>query len=74
MRAGNCHHSPVLTGGIMNANIKILLKQIDKRMQGVADERDKLDDLISTLDDLKEHCRQAYDSLTEARDVLSQLV
>lgn len=50
------------------------IKQIEKRMAGVAAERDKLDKMISSLQDLKESCTKAYDSLQEARDALSELV
>ena len=50
------------------------IKQIEKRMAAIAAERDKLDDMISTMNDLKEDCSRAYDSLQEARDALSELV
>jgi hypothetical protein len=50
------------------------VKQIEKRMAGVAAERDKLDETISSLQDLEESCTRAYDALQEARDALSELV
>jgi chromosome segregation ATPase len=50
------------------------VKQIEKRMAAVAKERDKLDDLVSELESLREDCREAYDSLQDARDALSRLV
>jgi hypothetical protein len=43
-------------------------------MQGVAKERDKLDELISELNQLKESCDKAYDDMQSARDALSELV
>ena len=49
------------------------IKKIDKHITKVALERDKLDETISTLDDLKESCRRAHDSLQDARDALSEL-
>lgn len=50
------------------------IKKIEKRMAGVAAERDKLDDAISEMETLKESCNKAYDSLQSARDSLSELV
>ena len=50
------------------------VKSIEKRMVGVAAERDKLDELISSAVDLKEDCERAYYALQEARDALSELV
>ena len=50
------------------------IKHIEKRMAGVASEREKLDEMISSLQDLEESCTKAYDSLQEARDALSELV
>lgn len=50
------------------------MKQIEKRMTAVAAERDKLDEMISSLQDLEESCTKAYESLQEARYALSELV
>ena len=55
-------------------NSEETIKQIDIRMQAVADERDKLDELIAELEHLKENCSEAHDSLQRARDALSELV
>lgn len=55
-------------------NGKKIVKEIDKRMKGVAAERDKLDNLIADLSDLREDCDEAWDHLQHARDVLSELV
>ena len=49
-------------------------KEIEIRMKAVAEERDKLDDLIGELVELKEGCEEAYDCLQRARDALSELV
>lgn len=57
-----------------NKSINSVIKELDKRMQGVAKERDKLDDLISELEHLRENCRAAYDDMQSARDHLSELV
>lgn len=50
------------------------IAQIDKHMKGVAEQRDKLDDAISDMEELREHCIEAYDDLQRARDALSRLV
>ena len=50
------------------------ISEIDKRMVGVAKERDKLDALISEISDLREDCDEAWDHLQRARDALSALV
>lgn len=47
---------------------------IEQRMMAVAEERDKIDDLISELQQLRENCETAYDCLWTARDALSELV
>lgn len=54
--------------------IESIIKVIDKHMAAVAKERNNLDDFINELDYLKENCREAYDSLQDARDALSELV
>ena len=43
-------------------------------MAGVAIERDKLDELISEMEDLRENCDEAWDHLERARDALSEMV
>jgi len=50
------------------------MKQIDKRLTAMAKERDALDDIISKFQDLEEVYTKAMDSLTEARDALSEFV
>jgi 5-enolpyruvylshikimate-3-phosphate synthase len=50
------------------------IKQIEKRMDAVAKERDRIDEMIVDLSDLKEDCENAYDSLMVARDALSEMV
>lgn len=55
-------------------DFKDTIKEIEVRMQAVATERDKLDDFISELEQLKENCAEAHDCLQRARDALSELV
>ena len=50
------------------------IKQVQKRMDGVAAERDKIDSMIEDLSELKSSCDNAYNSLQDARDSLSELV
>lgn len=54
--------------------IEALIKQIDKRMAGVAAERDRLDEVIAAAEGLKESCERAHDALQDARDALNELV
>jgi flagellin-like hook-associated protein FlgL len=49
-------------------------KTVEKRMAGVAKERDKLDETIAELEQLRGNCREAYDNLQIARDALSEMV
>lgn len=55
-------------------NIKAIIKQIDKRKASIAAERDRLDELISEAEMLRDNCDSAYASLEDARDSLSELV
>ena len=55
-------------------NFEDTIKEIGIRMQAVAAERDKLDDFIGELEQLKENCSEAHDCLQRARDALSELV
>lgn len=65
----------VLLGGEMTKSfLQRTMAQIEKRMKAVADERDKLDDLISDLESLKSDCEEAHNHLQDARDALSRLV
>jgi hypothetical protein len=54
--------------------LKKVEAEIKKRQEAVAAERDKLDDYISELIDLRESCDRAWDALQDARDALSELV
>jgi len=54
--------------------IETWIDQLQKRMDGVALERDKIDATINELNMLKECCENAYDSLENARTALSELV
>lgn len=55
-------------------NYKQMISKIERQKNAIGKERDKLDDLISELANLKDDCDQAYDLLEEARDALSRLV
>ena len=54
--------------------IEGIAEMIRQRQEAVAAERDKIDDAISDLNDLRESCRKAWNSLQDARDALSELV
>lgn len=58
----------------MNITLKNAQKYIDKRMQALAAERDKLSTLIDDLSYLRDKCEEAYDNLERARDALSEVV
>jgi len=51
-----------------------IIKEISKRMDAVGKERDKLDDLITELGQLRDNCDTAWCDLQNARDALSELV
>jgi len=59
---------------LTKSKIESIVKNIDKHMAKVASDRDKLDEFIDELEQLKEDCTEAYDNLTDARDALSRLV
>lgn len=48
--------------------------KIKKRQEGVAKERDKLDEALDELTALREHCDEAWEDLQRARDALSRFV
>ena len=54
------------------------LKKVDKilakQLAAVGKVRDKLDDDIGTLQELKSGCNEAWEALQYARDALSRLV
>ncbi len=50
------------------------IAQIAKREEAVGKERDKLDELISELQSLRDDCEEAFDALQTARDALSRLL
>jgi len=53
---------------------KKIIKEIEKRMVGVALERNKLDEAIAEATHLRENCDEAWAYLQSARDALSELV
>jgi len=55
-------------------NWKDTIKKIDAQMKAVGKERDKIDELIGELTDLRDNCDTAYQALWDARDALSELV
>jgi hypothetical protein len=50
------------------------IDKIEMQMKAIADERDKIDDLISELSQLRDNCQTAYEDPYHARDALSELV
>lgn len=58
----------------MTMRLSAIDRQIKKRQDAIAKERDKLDAAIDELKGLKESCDRAYDYLQDARDALSELV
>jgi hypothetical protein len=60
--------------GIAELGIPGMIKKISKHMEGIAEERDLLDETISELVQLQDNCSTAYDNLWHARDALSELV
>ena len=54
--------------------IESLMRQIDKEAERLGKDRDRLDDLISHAEGLKDDCETAHGYLIDARDALSQLV
>lgn len=59
---------------LSKSKLQSITKSIEKHMERIAADRDKLDDFIDTLQALKEDCDNAYDALITARDALSELV
>ena len=58
----------------MKITLKNYEKHVEKRMLDIAKTRDKLDDTISEMEELRDNCNEAYDHLQDARDALSRLV
>jgi len=50
-----------------------MIKKIEQRRDAVGRERDKLDDLISELEELRDCCDRSWQDLQAARDALSEL-
>ncbi len=53
--------------------VKIMLKEMKAAQKRIATERDKIDNLISEWEGLKEDCEEAHWAMQEARDALSRL-
>lgn len=51
-----------------------MVSEIEKRMKAIGKERDRLDNLISEIESLREDCAEAWDNLQDARDALSRQV
>lgn len=49
-------------------------KKLKERQKAVAAERDKLDNVILEMEGLRECCDEAWGTLQQARDALSELV
>jgi predicted nucleic acid-binding Zn-ribbon protein len=54
--------------------IKSLANRIEKAKMNIAKQRDILRDLLSEVDEIREHCDEAYDDLDRAIDGLSRLL
>ncbi len=59
---------------IAKGQIQKFIKKIETQQSRVAKERDRLDELISEMESLREDCAEAWDSLQDARDAMSRLV
>lgn len=53
---------------------KSWIKEIEKRQAAIAKERDRLDEAIAEMSDLRDCCDRAWNDLQSARDALSELV
>lgn len=53
---------------------KEFIKQMDEIMVAIAAERDKLDELINEMSEIKCDCDEAYYDLVQVRDNLSKFV
>ena len=54
--------------------LKEFIEEVKIRMESIGNERDKINELIVEMSELKENCDDALDSLENARDSLSELV
>lgn len=54
--------------------IKSLANRIEKAKMNIAKQRDILRDLLIEVDEIGEHCDEAYDDLDRAIDGLSRLL
>jgi hypothetical protein len=54
--------------------IKSLANRIEKAKMNIAKQRDILRDLLIEVDEIREHCDEAYDDLDRAIDGLSRLL
>lgn len=54
--------------------IKALANKIDKCKIAIAKQRDSLRELLYEVDEIREHCDEAYDDLDRAIDGLSRLL
>jgi len=54
--------------------IRSIERKLKAHQDQIAKDRDNLDRTISDLEDLREECHRAWESLQDARDALSELV
>lgn len=54
--------------------IKSWTVKIERQKKRIADERDKLRDMVSELEGVLESCDRAIDHMTDAADALSELL
>jgi chromosome segregation ATPase len=55
-------------------NIQTIIEEIEKHKAIMAEARDNLDKFLSELEELKEDYDNAWNSLQDARDSLSEIV
>lgn len=55
-------------------SINSLDKRLAREMADLAKLRDRLDETISTAEELRDHCSEAWEDLYRARDAMSRLV
>lgn len=65
----------ICRGEMLNKRqIKSLANRIEKAKMNIAKQRDILRDLLIEVDEIREHCDEAYDDLDRAIDGLSRLL
>lgn len=55
-------------------NIKNCIRELEERKVAIANERDKLRELLSDLEQLEDNCDEAIENIDRAIDAISELV